>query len=82
MRADLLKLKNLGEKSVDWLIAVGIETSQQIEELGAVEVYQRLQEQYHVNRNMLWALQGALMDLPYSQLPNDVKQALLVELDR
>ncbi len=81
MRADLLKLKNLGEKSVDWLIAVGIETPQQIEELGAVEVYRRLQEQYSVNRNMLWALQGALMDLPYNRLPEDVKQALLVELE-
>lgn len=81
MRDDLLKLKNIGERTVDWLIDVGITSPHQIEELGAVEVYRRLQAQYPVNRTMLWALQGALMDLPYNRLPDDVKQNLLLELE-
>lgn len=79
-RADLIRLKNLGEKSADMLIAIGISTPQQIEELGAIEVYRRLREQHRVTRVMLWALQGALMDLPYNQLPEDIKQDLLDEL--
>ena len=29
---------------------------------------------------MLWALQGALLDLPWYDLPPDIKQALLDEL--
>lgn len=81
MRDELLRLKNIGEKSVDWLIAIGIESVDDIESLGAVEVYRRLQVQYPVNRNMLWALQGALMDLPYNQLSDDIKQTLLAELN-
>ena len=38
MRKDLLKLKNIGEASADWLITIGIDSSSQIEELGAAEV--------------------------------------------
>ena len=79
-RDDLVKMKNLGEKSADMLIAIGITTPQQIEALGAVEVYRRLRTQHNVTRMMLWALQGALMDLPYTQLPDDIKQDLLDEL--
>lgn len=80
MRQDLLKLKNIGETSADWLIAIGIDSITQIEELGAAEVYRRLRARFPVSRNMLWALQGALMDLPYNQLPPDTKRALLDEL--
>ena len=81
MRDDLLKLKNIGEKTVDWLIDVGITTPQHVEELGAVEVYRRLQTKYPVTSNAFWALQGALMDLPYNKLPDDAKQNLLQELE-
>ncbi|MDE2856678.1 MAG: TfoX/Sxy family protein [Chloroflexota bacterium] len=80
MREDLLKLKNIGETSADWLIAIGIDSVSQIEDLGAAEVYRRLRARFPVSRNMLWALQGALMDLPYNQLPESLKQALLEEL--
>lgn len=79
MREDLLKLKNIGERSADWLLAIDIETAAQIEELGAAEVYRRLRARFPVSRNMLWALQGALLDLPYNQLPPDIKRALLDE---
>jgi DNA transformation protein len=81
MRDDLLKLKNIGEKSVDWLIAAGIESPDDLEQLGAAEAFRRIQEQFPVNRTMLWALQGALMDLPYNRLPDDVKQSVLQELE-
>lgn len=80
MREDLLKLKNIGENSADWLLAIDIKSIAQIEELGAVEVYKRLRARFPVSRNMLWALQGALMDLPYNQLPPETRQALLEEL--
>ncbi len=80
MRKDLLKLKNIGEASSDWLITIGIDSSSQIEELGAAEVYRRLRARFPVSRNMLWALKGALIGLPYDQLPPDTKQALLDEL--
>lgn len=80
MRDDLLKLKNIGEKTVDWLIDVGIESRADIEELGAVGAYNLLREKYPVTRNALWALQGALLNISYTQIPADIKQSLLDEL--
>lgn len=80
MREDLLKLRNIDETSSNWLIAIEIDSVSRIEELGAAEVYRRLRARFPVSRNMLWALQGALMDLPYNQLPPDTKEALLDEL--
>ena len=81
MRDDLLKLKNIGAKSADRLIDAGIESREQLEELGAVAVYRRLSRIYPASRTMLWALQGAIMGLPYYQIPPDVKAALLDELE-
>jgi len=80
MREELLKLKNIGEKTADWLIDVGITSPQQIELLGAIAVYRQLRSKYPVNRTALWALQGALMNIPYNQIPEDVKEILLEEL--
>lgn len=80
MRGDLVKLKNIGAKSAARLADVGVTSAAQLEELGAVEVFKRLRAQRGVNIAMLWALQGALMDLPWYALPPDIKQALLDEL--
>lgn len=35
MRADLLRLRNIGEKSAQWLLEAGYETPEQIEADGA-----------------------------------------------
>ncbi len=78
--AELLKLKNIGPDSAQKLQAVGIHSRRQIESLGAVAVYWLLRERYPVSLNMLWALQGALLDLPYNRLPEDMREALLAEL--
>jgi DNA transformation protein len=81
MREDLTKLKNIGPKSADRLLEAGIESREQIEALGSVEVYRRLSEIYPASLTMLWALQGALLDLPYNRLPKEMKAALLDELE-
>ena len=80
MREDLLKLKNIGGKSADWLLSIGITEPAEIEALGAVAVYRRLRARYPVSKNMLWALQGALLSLPYNQLPAEMKATLLAKL--
>lgn len=82
MRDDLLKLKNIGAKSADRLLEAGIESRQQLDDLGAVSVYRRLCCVYPASRTMLWALQGAIMGLPYYQIPPDIKLALLDELEQ
>ncbi len=79
-RRELVKLKNIGETSVEKLLDIGISSREQIEELGAVAVYKRLRERYPVSMTMLWALQGALLDLPYYQIPREIRDALIEEL--
>ena len=81
MRDELTKLKNIGETTADWLMNIGIERPEQIEELGAIVVYLRLKEKYPVTRNALWALQGAILNISYTQISDDMKQALLAKLD-
>ena len=61
MQSGLTKLKNIGVRSAEQLIEVGISSPAQIEKLAAVEAYKRLREQYPVSLTMLWALQGALL---------------------
>ncbi len=80
MNSDLAKLRNIGAKTAAKLADVGVTSAAQLEELGAVEVFRRLRTQRQVNVAMLWALQGALLDLPWYALPDDIKQALLDEL--
>ena len=58
----------------------GIESREAIEALGAVAVFRRLQKRYPASLTMLWALQGALLDLPYYQIPPEIRAALLQEL--
>ncbi len=81
MSGELFKLRNIGAKTVAKLAGIGIKSAAQLEELGAVEVFRRLRAQRPVNIAMLWALQGALLDLAWYELPSDIKQALLEELD-
>ena len=80
MHSDLVKLKNIGEKSAAKLIDVGIISPAQLEELGAAEAFRRLRAQHPVSMTMLWTLQGALLDLPWYALPGEIKQALLDDL--
>ena len=80
MRGDLVKLRNIGAKSAAKLADIGVTSSSQLAEMGALEAYRRLRSQRDVNIAMLWALQGALLDLPWYDLPPDIKQALLDEL--
>ena len=80
MPNDLIKLRNIGAKTVAKLADIGITSAAQLEEAGAVEAYWRLRAQRDVNIAMLWALQGALLGLPWHALPPEIKQALLDEL--
>ena len=79
-RDELSKLKNIGPKSAARLREAGIGSREQIAALGAVEVYRRLRQHYPASLTMLWALQGALLGLPYYQMPPEIKAALLDEL--
>ena len=78
-------MKNMGPKSSAWLASVGVHTLEEVAELGVVETYLRVKSAYpdKVSLNLLYGLQAALLDLPWNELPPDIKAELkrLVEND-
>ncbi len=78
--SELAQLKNIGTASINILHAVGINSYQDLSTIGPVETYLRIKRRdIHVSKVMLYALQGALMDIHWNQLSPDLKQQLLEE---
>ena len=75
-------MKNMGPKSREWLASVGVYTLADVAKLGVVETYKRVKAAYpeKVSLNLLWGLQAALLDLPWNELPPDIKSELRKEI--
>jgi DNA transformation protein len=83
MKNNLLELKNLGNTSVNWLRAVGVSSYDDLKAIGAVEAYLRVKRRgFRVSKVLLYALQGALMDVHWNDLPPDMKNQLLEEVEQ
>jgi len=76
-------MKNIGPKSSEWLASVGIHSLDDVAQLGVVEAYKRVKAAYpeKVTLNMLWGLQAALLDLPWNELPQDIKEELMKQVE-
>ena len=75
--SELAQLKNIGEKTASWLIACGIETPEDLHQLGAVEAWERVSRKYpQMTLVGLYALQGAILDIHWNDLPPDMKAEL------
>ncbi len=75
-------IRNIGPVSTAWLAEVGVESLEDLERVGSVEAYRRVREQrpQKASLNLLWALQGALMELHWADVPDEIKEQLLEEL--
>ena len=71
-------MKNMGPKSTAWLASVGIHSLDDVADIGVVESYLRVKAAYpdKVTLNLLYGLQAALLDLPWNELPPDIKAQL------
>lgn len=76
-------MKNVGPKSKHWLASVGVHTLDDVVNLGVVETYKRVKAAYpeKVSLNLLYGLQAALLDLPWNELPPDIKQELKQQVE-
>ena len=76
-------MKNIGPKSSEWLASVGIHTLDDVARLGVVETYKRVKAAYpdKVTLNMLWGLQAALLEIPWNELPLDIKEGLRKQVE-
>lgn len=84
-KADELEaLKGLGPKSSAALKAIGINTRLDLEKLGPVKTFIKLQKESTLIKpslNFLYALVGALEDRDWKDVAKKEKQRLLIELD-
>lgn len=76
-------MRNVGPKTKQWLTSVGVNTIQDLENIGAVEAYRRIREIYPdlVTLNALWSLQAAVLDIDWRDLPDGLKDQLRTEVD-
>jgi len=82
-QSELLELKNLGMATVNILHAIGINTYSELREIGAVEAYRRIKARdINVSKVMLYALEGALLDTHWNELPPDLKRQLVEQAEQ
>jgi TfoX/Sxy family transcriptional regulator of competence genes len=80
MSDDLLLLKNLGKTSVLWLHAVGIRTEEELRNRGSAKAYMAVCARgFRTSKVLLYALEGALLDIHWNELTPQHKQALLAQ---
>lgn len=71
-------LVNLGPVSQKWLADAGIRTRADLERIGSVAAFKKVAEAGHKpSANLLYALEGALLDLRWDRLSEEIKTNLL-----
>ncbi|MGE8500506.1 MAG: TfoX/Sxy family protein [Pseudomonas sp.] len=82
MNDELQHLKNLGKTSAQWLHAAGIHSAKDLRRLGAVSAYRAVRARgFRASKVLLYAIEGALLDIHWSELPPAHKAQLNGQLD-
>jgi DNA transformation protein and related proteins len=77
MNDELQHLKNLGKTSAQWLHASGIHSLKDLRRLGAVGAYRAVKARgFRVSKVLLYAIEGALLDVHWNDLPPGHKAEL------
>jgi DNA transformation protein len=76
------RLLNLGERSSEWLRAVGIADAATLRAVGAVEAFRRVKAAFprHASWLLLYALHGALTNTHWNAFPPEVKAQMREEV--
>ena len=71
------KLRNIGPKSAAWLAAVGIRSRADLEKAGSIGAFRAVRASgQSASLNLLYALEGALLDVHWNELPAPLKDRL------
>lgn len=82
-QSDLLALKNLGAASVNILHAVGINNYDDLKNTGSVNAYTKIKGRgINVSKVMLYALEGALLNVHWNELDDSLKSDLVSKAER
>lgn len=73
-------LRNIGPKSSAWLRQVGLHTREDLAAAGPVDAYMRVRRAgFRPSMNLLYALEGALQDCHWQEIPDARRQQLVGE---
>ena len=82
MNDELQHLKNLGKTSAQWLHAVGIHSASDLRRYGAVGAYRAVRARgFRATKVLLYAIEGALLGVHWSELPDAHKAQLNGQLE-
>lgn len=76
------QLRNIGPKSAAWLRQVGLRSAEDLVAAGAVQAFVKVRRAgFKPSLNLLYALEGALLDCHWHDVPEARRQQLLAELE-
>ena len=74
---NLTSMKNIGKEMTNKLISVGIETKEKLIDTGSKEAFLKIKRKYsNVCLVHLYTLEGAIQDIEFNQLPENIKKEL------
>lgn len=73
---------NIGVRSAEQLKTVGIQDTYDFYKIGVIDTYMRVKSAYpdQVSLNMLYAVQGAKLGIPWNEISDDMKADLLDQI--
>ena len=72
-------MRNIGPKSAAWLRQVGLRSMEDLAAVGSVEAFFKIKRAgFKPSLNLLYALEGALLDCHWQQLPEARRSELLL----
>jgi hypothetical protein len=81
--SELKKLKNIGARTVKSLNEIGIFSVEEFFATDEIELYKKLRAK-NPNKDIcicaLWQIVGAKLDLPWFELPEEIKEKFLREI--
>lgn len=76
------KIRNVGPKSAAWLRQVGIKTDDEVRAIGAIEAFMKVKRAgFKPSLNLLYALEGAVLDCHWTALTTERKSELVLEVN-
>lgn len=76
------KLRNIGPKSMAWLRQTGIRSLEDLHAVGSLAAYVRIKRAgFKPSLNLLYALEGALLDCHWQEIPDARRSELVIAAD-
>lgn len=76
------KLRNIGPKSMAWLRQTGVRSLEDLKAVGSLAAYVRVKRAgFRPSLNLLYALEGAILDCHWQDIPDARRAELVVAAD-